>query len=316
VCADGDEQYRSLAVAVDLRGNELTWFDGRPASRAEWAERLRDAAGLLLLWGLPSGVLLENPHIRAVSFAGTGAGSYIDLEEARNAGVAVCNVPRYGANAIAEHVFALALAVARSIPEGDRLVRSGAWRPGQLSGFELRGGRLGVVGAGPIGARVVEIGRALGMEAVVWTRSPTRERAASLGARFVGLDELFATSDVVSLHLAHTPGTERIIDRRLLRLLRPHAILVNTARSQLVDNAALVELLEAGSFHGAGIDAFEQEPLPPDDPLLRCRRLVLSPHVGFNTPQASAELVRVALENLVAFADGRLQNLVSGASSA
>jgi phosphoglycerate dehydrogenase-like enzyme len=311
VCADGEAQFRAHAELVELGGNTLAWFDGRPSNREIWRERLQDADGLLLLWDLPPGVLAEIPNVRAVSFAGTGAGSYVDMDEARRLGVTVCNVPRYGANAIAEHAFALALAVARSIPRGDRLVRSGAWGPGQYAGIELRGARLGVVGAGPIAARVVEIGAALGMEPVAWTRAPSAERARHLGAQFVSLEELFSTADLVSLHLAHVPATERIVGRNLLQLLQPHAILVNTARSQLVDNAALVELLETGSFHGAGIDAFEQEPLPPEDGLLACERVVLTPHVAFNTPQASAELIRVALENLVAFASGRPRNVVT-----
>lgn len=310
VCADGEPQYREHARAADLGDNELAWFEGRPPSREVWRERLRDAGGLLLLWGLPAGVLTESPHVRVVSFAGTGAGSYVDLAEARRLGVTVCNVPSYGANAVAEHALALAFAVARSIPRGDALVRSGAWRPGAYGGLELRGRRLGVVGAGPTGARVVELGLALGMEPVAWTRTPTPERAAALGARFVPLEELFAESDVVSLHLAHTPETERIVDRRLLSLLRPHAILVNTARGQLVDGEALVELLETGAFHGAGVDAFEHEPLSADDPLARCDRVVLTPHVAFNTPDAAAELIRLCVDNLVAFAAGQPRNVV------
>jgi phosphoglycerate dehydrogenase-like enzyme len=316
VCADGEEQYRRLLDGLELGGHDLDWLDGRPADEREWSSRVRGADGLLLLWGLPSGVLTESPHVRIVSFVGSGAGSYVDLAEAARLGVTVCNVPRYGANAVAEHAFALVLAVARQIPFGDRLVRSGAWGPGHYAGWELSGGRLGVVGLGPIGARVVELGRALGMTPIAWTRSPTPERAEELGVEFVPLEELFASSDVVSLHVAHTPETERLVDRRLLSLLQPHAVLVNTARGQLVDNAALVELLEAGSFQGAGIDAFEQEPLPPDHPLLRCERVVLTPHVAFNTPQSSAELLRIAVENLVGFAAGRPQNVVNAPSSA
>jgi phosphoglycerate dehydrogenase-like enzyme len=315
VCADGEDQYRTIAREPELGGHELAWFDGRPGDVAEWSERLRGCDGLLLLWGLPGGVLAANRHVRVVSFAGSGAGSYVDLAEASLLGVTVCNVPRYGENAIAEHALALALAVARRIPHGDSLVRSGAWRPGQYAGLELRGRQLGVVGAGPIGSRMVELGRALDMRPVAWTRSPTPERGRALGADFVALDELFRTSDVVSLHLAHAPDTEGIVDRRLLSMLQPHAVLVNTARGRLVDNAALVDLLEAGAFHGAGVDVFEHEPLPLGDPLLSCDRVVLTPHVGFNTQASAAELVRIAIENLVGFAAGEPQNVVTTAST-
>ena len=148
------------------------------------------------------------------------------------------------------------------------------------------------------------------MHVVAWTRSPSPERASELGAPFVALAELFRTADVVTLHLAHRPETERVVDARLLGLLGPDAIFVNTARAQLVDTAALVAVLERGAILGAGLDVFEAEPLPRDHPLLRLDNVVLTPHIGFNTPQASAELMRIALENIVAFAAGRPQNLV------
>jgi phosphoglycerate dehydrogenase-like enzyme len=314
VCPDGEPQFREVLDEGRLErlhaaGHELAWFEPPPRDYEEWDERLRGADGLLIMWSLPPGLLFTHRSVRVVSFAGTGVESYIDMQEARGCGVAVCNVPSYGANAIAEHAFALALAVARRVAEGDRLVRAGAWGPGQTSGLELRGRRLGVVGAGPIGARAVEIGRALGMEPIVWTRSPSSERAELLGVPFVSLEALFRTADVVTLHLAHVPETEGIIDRRLLSLLAAHSILINTARAQLVDMEALLELLQAGAIFGAGLDAFDAEPLPADHPLLALDRVVLTPHVGFNTPAATAELLRVALENLLAFANGEPRNM-------
>jgi D-3-phosphoglycerate dehydrogenase len=314
VCPDGEPQFRELLDETWIRrlrkgGHELDWHDRPPRDRDEWTERLRGADGVLLMWSLPPGLLSACPSVRVVSFAGTGVESYVDMEEARSGGVVVCNVPRYGANAIAEHAFALALAVARRVAEGDRIVRRAVWGPGQTSGIELRGRRLGVVGAGPIGARVIEIGRALEMDPIAWTRSPSPERAERLGARFVSLEELFSAADIVTLHLAHVPETEHIVDRQLLSLLRPHAILVNTARAQLIDMDALVDLLQSGGILGAGLDVFETEPLPARHPLLALERVVLTPHVGFNTPEATAELLRVALGNLLAFADGEPTNV-------
>ncbi len=312
VCADGEPQYRELLdpgqlARLEAEGHELDWFDGVPDSAEGWIERLRGADGLLLLWRLPPGVLAASPTIQVVSFAGTGVETYVDFDEARSAGVTVCNVPRYGANAIAEHALALILAVARGVPEGDRAVRAGSWE--QTQGVELRGRRLGVVGAGPIGARLIQLGQALGMTVVCWTRRRSPERERELGAPLVELDELFASSDVVSLHLAHGPETDRIVDRRLLGLLAPHAILVNTARGALVDEQALAEVLEAGAIRGAGLDVLATEPPPPGHPLLSCPRVVVTPHIGFNTAEASTELVRVTLENLLAFAGGEPQNV-------
>ncbi len=314
VCPDGESHYRPLIegpqlAALEAEGHSLEWFDGAPVEIAGWVERVRGADGILLLWSLPPGVLGSCPSIRIVAFAGTGAGSYVALEEASQCGVVVCNVPSYGANAVAEHVFALTLAVVRGVPAGDRLVRAGRWEQRQ-AGFELRGRVLGVVGVGPIGARVAQLGRAFGMDVIAWTRSPSPERARQLAVRFVPLLELFEMSDVVSLHLAAVPETERLIDGKVLARLRPSAVLVNTARGALVDMDALAELLAAEKLRGAGIDVFDPEPPSPDDALLGSQRVVMTPHVGFLTGEASTELFRTCLENLLAFARGRAQNVV------
>jgi phosphoglycerate dehydrogenase-like enzyme len=313
VCPDGEPQYRRLLEAEQVArlkadGHELDWFDEPPESDEVWIERLTGAEGVLLLWRLPPGVLRACPSVRLISFVGTGVESYVEMEEAQAVGVTVCNVPHYGDNAVAEHALALALAVARRITEGDRAVRAGSW--GQTQGLELAGRRLGVVGAGPIGSRMIELGRSLGMSVVCWTRRRSPERERELGARLVELEELFSASDVVSLHLAHRAETEGIVDRRLLSLLQPHAILVNTARGRLIDEEALAELLRAGTIGGAGLDVLGTEPPEPGHPLLSAPRTVLTPHVGFHTAEASGELVRVAFENLLAFARDEPQNVV------
>jgi phosphoglycerate dehydrogenase-like enzyme len=317
VCADGDEEARAHLDVEPARaaGHEFVWHDRVPADGEEWVDRLRGADGLFLMWGLPGGVLSAVPSLRAVSFAGSGAGSYVPLEEAERCGVTVMHVPRYGANAVAEHAFALAFALARQVRDGDTLVRTGRWRPGALAGVELAGRRLGVVGVGPIGTRALAIGKALGMKTTAWTRSPSSLREEELGVAFVPLETLFAESDVVSLHLAHTRETERLVDEGLLRLMPPNALLVNTARSQLVDADALVGALEEDRLGGAAIDAFEEEPLPPAHPFLRAPRLLLTPHVAFNTGEATAELLRLTLENLIVWAAGRPRNVYGGERS-
>ncbi|HET7170245.1 MAG TPA: D-isomer specific 2-hydroxyacid dehydrogenase family protein [Gaiellales bacterium] len=315
VCADGENQFRAVLDEEPVRaaGHELLWYDGRPGDLGEWRARLAGADGAMLMWGMPEGVLSAAPSLRVVSFAGSGAGSYVPMREAERCGVLVCNVPSYGANAVAEHAVALAFALARRVCEGDRLVRDGSWGPGALAGVELAGRRLGVVGVGPVGARAIATGRGLGMTVSAWTRSPTPERERDLGVPFVPLEQLFAESDVVTLHLAHVPETERIVDARLLSLMQPDALLVNTARAQLIETDALVEALREGRIGGAAIDAFDEEPLPSGHPLLTAPRLVLTPHVGFNTPEATAELVRITLDNLLAYAAGRPRNVYTTA---
>jgi phosphoglycerate dehydrogenase-like enzyme len=312
VCPDGEPQYRTLLddallARLEEEGHELVWFDAAPETTAEWIKRVRDADGVLLMWRLPAGVIAASPRLRVVSYVGTGIEMYVEVAEARAAGLTLCNVPQYGANAVAEHALALLLAVARRVTERDRAVRAGMWA--QEEGMELRGRRLGVVGAGPVGTRMIELGLALGMTVTCWTRRRTPERERELGVPLVELDELFSRSDAVSLHLAVTPETEGIVDQRLLGLLAPHAILVNTARGALVDEVALAELLEAGAIGGAGLDVLGTEPPPAAHPLLAAPHVVLTPHVAFHTPDASRELLRISLENLLAFARGEPQNV-------
>ncbi|MFL6043098.1 MAG: 2-hydroxyacid dehydrogenase [Gaiellales bacterium] len=311
VCVDGEEQFRAVLDLEPVRaaGHQLAWYDGTPSDADDWRRRLDGADGAMLMWGMPEGVLSSAPALRVVSFAGSGAASYVPMAEAERCGITVCNVPSYGANAIAEHAVAMAFALARRLCEGDALVRTGAWGPGALSGFELTGRRMGVVGVGPIGERALQLAHGLGMRSFAWTRSPSDARARELGTEFVALERLFAASDVVTLHLAHVPETEGLVDGRLLGLMQPHALLVNTARAQLVDTEALVSALRRGAIAGAAIDAFEQEPLPPGHPLLSAPRLLMTPHVAFNTEEATAELVRLTLDNLLAFAAGNPRNV-------
>jgi len=312
VVPDGDAGLRDPDVAALLAdaGHALVWEEGVPPDVDGFVARCRTADALLVLWELPSGVLTACPSVRALSWAGTGVGTFVDLAEAARCGVTVCNVPSYGANAIAEHALALLLAVARSVPAGDRALRDGRWAP--ADGVELAGRRLGIVGLGPIGTRMAALGRAVGMDVVAWTRTATPERAAAAGVPLVALDELFATSHAVSLHVAATAETAGLVDAALLGRMRPGAILVNTARAEVVDRDALLAELRDGRLRGAGLDVFATEPLPADDPLLAEPRLVLTPHVAYRTPEASRELMRIATANLVQWAAGRPQNVVVG----
>lgn len=311
VCPDGEAQYREAIERHARRltddGNEFRYFEGSPTSDAEWDERLEGADGVLLLLDLPTDAMRRHRSLEVVSFCGTGVRAFVDVDAATSAGVTVCNVVDYGADAVAEHAFALAFAAARSVATGDRMIRAGEW--GQTEGLQLRGRTLGVVGAGSIGARALEIGRSLGMSCLFWTRNPSEERAHRLGAAYVDLPELFERSDVVSIHLAHTPETEGLVDAELLGRMRETAVLVNTARGAIVDSRALAEMLEAGRLRGAGIDVFRAEP-PVDEPLVSCERAVLTPHLGFCTPEANDEVLSIGVENLRAYAAGAPRNVV------
>jgi D-3-phosphoglycerate dehydrogenase len=188
--------------------------------------------------------------------------------------------------------------------------REGRWEPGRFQGMELRGKTLGIVGLGPIGAEVARLGAGLGMRLLAWTRRAAPERAVH-GARLVGLEELFATSDVVTLHLAYTQESQGLISRALLERMKPGAWFVNTARAKLVDNAALVDLLRAGRIRGAAVDVHESEPPPADYVLRTLPNVLLTPHIGYNTPEAASNMLRIAIATVEAFARGERLHVVN-----
>jgi len=221
------------------------------------------------------------PGLRCVARVGAGTDN-IDVRAASARCLPVFYAPDAFTASTAEHALALLLAVARRIPELDARVRAGDWEArSTLTGIELEGRRVGIVGLGRIGRRFGELCQALGMEVVAWSRS-TRD------ARFphVGLIDLLRGSDVVSLHLSLGPETIGFLDAARIAALRPGAILINVGRGALLDESALAEALAAGRLRGAGLDVLAQEPPPPDHPLVGLPQVVLSPHCGALTQGA------------------------------
>jgi glyoxylate reductase len=229
----------------------------------------------------------------------------IDLAACARRGVLVANTPGVLDDATADLAFALVLAARRRLGEGERLVREGnGWQWGMdfMVGHDLRGGRLGIVGLGGIGARVAARGRAFGMEVAYFGRRES-PHAVALGATRLELDELLATSDVVSLHTPLTPETKHLVGARELGLMKPTATLVNTSRGAVVDEAALVEALREGRIAGAGLDVYEDEP-HVDPGLLDLDNVVLLPHIGSATVETRAAMAELAARNAIAIAAG------------
>jgi D-3-phosphoglycerate dehydrogenase len=200
------------------------------------------------------------------------------------------------------------LAAARKLSEQTGVIKGGGWKVGFNT--YLRGKMLGIVGAGSIGAAMLGLGRAIGMRTQAWTFSTSAERARALHTTFVPLDALLRTSDVISIHVKLTEQTRGLIGRRELGLMKAGAILVNTARGAVVDNIALAEALASGRLGGAGLDVFDVEPVPADHPLLKCANVVLTPHVADQNVEGMEILNRGAVDNVIAFLEGRPQNRV------
>ncbi len=246
-------------------------------------------------------------NLELVSIWGTGTDN-IDLDAAGRHGVTVCNTPGVNARAVAEHALALMLAAARRIPRIDREMRQGRWPREVLT--QLLGKTLGVFGVGTIGARVVELGRAVGMTVLGWSLRGQPERIAALGARPASKEDILREADVVSLHLRLIPETRGFLGRREFALMKRTALLVNTARGALVEREALLDALRQGRIAGAGLDVFHDEPLKPDDPLLALDNVVLSPHNAGQTPEVVRDGLLRAVENVERFLAGHPTDVV------
>jgi phosphoglycerate dehydrogenase-like enzyme len=226
----------------------------------------------------------------------------IDLDACRQQGITVCGTGAFGAPT-AELTWALILALCKRVVIEERALRAGAWQTGL--GETLAGRRLGVVGLGKLGAQVARIGLAFGMEVLAWSPHLTPARAAEVGARAVDKGELFALADVVTLHLVLAESTRGIVGAAELGALKPTAWLVNTARAGLLDEDALYATLRAQRIAGAALDVHDREPLPADDRFRALDNCLLTPHLGYVTRENYAVYYRDALEDILAFGDGR-----------
>jgi glyoxylate reductase len=271
-----------------------------------------DALVCLLLDRIDAGVIARAPRLRVIANCAVGVDN-IDLAAAARARIAVTNTPDVLTEATAELAFTLMLAVARRIGEGERLMRSGTWGGwalDQLLGIQLAGKTLGIVGFGRIGQAMARRARGYGMH-VIFASPHVPAAGADPALARVSVDELFATADVISLHCPLTPQTRNLVDARRLALVKPTAILVNTARGGCVDETALIEALTAGRLFGAGLDVFIGEP-GIDARLLTCPRLTLAPHIGSATTETRTAMAQLCADAVIAVLSGRrATNLVS-----
>jgi D-3-phosphoglycerate dehydrogenase len=247
------------------------------------------------------GVFAACRELKLVSVWGTGTDN-IDLDAAGRRGVTVCNTPGVNAFAVAEHAIALMLAAGRKIPRIDREMRGGAWPREMLT--QCLGKTLGVFGTGTIGARVITLARALGMDVLAWSARGDEGHVKSLGARPAAKEEILREADFVSLHLRLTPETRGFLTRREFALMKKTAIFINTGRGALVDRDALLDALRQGRIAAAGLDVFHEEPLKPDDPVLAVPNVILSPHNAGQTPEVIRDGLLRAVTNVENFLNG------------
>jgi phosphoglycerate dehydrogenase-like enzyme len=258
----------------------------------------------------PGELIEELPNLRYICVTGKRYDT-VDIKTAAKRGVVVSNTPvsGAGAGAVTELTWGLILSLARNIAFEDRHMRQGEWQ--HAAGNTLRGKRLGVVGLGGLGRDVARIGQAFGMQVQAWSPNLTDARAEEAGVARVTKHALFATSDVVSLHLALAQSTRGIVDKAAIDAMKSSACLVNTARAGLLDEEALIAALKEQRIKGAGLDVYSLEPLPEDHVLRSLSNVVLTPHLGYFTQEMLTAYYTYALENIIAFLDGAPIRVVS-----
>jgi D-3-phosphoglycerate dehydrogenase len=284
----------------------LDYHGSPPGSEETLIERIREAEIVLNIRAssrFTAQVFESCPNLRLLSVWGTGT-DHIDLATAARRGITVTNTPGVSAVSIAEHALALLFGVARRLSHIDAATRAGRWERGQF--VQLRGKTCGIVGHGAIGREFARIATGIGMNVILWTMHPERYP----GIAFTALDDLYAASDVISLHLRLTPPTENFLTDREFRRMKPSAILINTARGALVQETALLEALSTHRIAGAGLDVFATEPLPAGHPLTGLDNVVLSPHCAGITPEAMEAGLAMAVENIWSFLAGTARNMV------
>lgn len=276
-------------------------------------------------------------HLRLIATRSTGY-DHIDLEYCRDAGITVCNVPDYGDTTVAEHTFALLLALSRRVPAAVERTQRGDFSQANLRGFDLASKILGVVGVGGIGWRVIHIAKGFGMGVVAYDINPDHTLETALGFRFAALPEVLKSCDVLTLHVPGGPETHHLISTEQFALMKPSAVLVNTSRGGVVDAEALIDALTEGRIAGAALDVLGEESwlrdeaqifregaepslatlraLAADHALMRLPNVILTPHIAYNTHEAVRRILDTTLANIQAFAHGAPQNVVSELSRA
>ena len=300
--------------AVEILRSVPGWtVDARPQRSAkDLAGDLAEADALIVRSAtqVDEQLIASAPRLRVIARAGTGVDN-VDVRAATDRGIVVMNAPGANSVSVAEHAWALMLALSRSIGAADAAMKRGVWDKKRLTGAELRGKTLGVVGLGRIGQEVTNRARAFGMHVVAHDPFISEQVAATMGAELVSLDDLCSRADYITLHIPATPETRHLFDTARFSACKPGVRIINTARGELIDEAALAEAIRRGHVAGAGLDVFEQEP-PPDQTLVSLPQVVATPHIAASTVEAQ-ELV--GLETVMGvrdfLKDGAIRNAVN-----
>lgn len=285
---------------------EVAVFEGVPAGIEEVVERAGDAD--IIAFGLmqfTKEMLDALPNLKVVQFIGTGVWNFIDVDYAERKGIKVLNIDGYGSNAVAEYATAMALALAKKIPSADRVVKENRWSIDGLMGKEIKGSTVGVIGTGSIGRLAAEKFVQLGAEVVACDIFESDYLKERYHICYKSMQEVFMESDIVTLHMKVTKENERIIDKKFFSLMKKDALLINVARSELVNTEDLYKALASGNLGGAAVDVYDSEPPSAKDYQLgQLQNVIATPHIAYYTQEANDNSIKMAVSSILASLQG------------
>ncbi|MBN9513703.1 MAG: D-2-hydroxyacid dehydrogenase family protein [Alphaproteobacteria bacterium] len=296
------------------RGIDITVFNEPFASVDDAAQKLAPFEILGLLrerTAFPRALIEKLPNLKFMVLTGARAAS-LDDKAATERGIPISTTPGGGSNApTAELGWALLMSCARDLAKAERLMRSGGWHDGIQQMNVLEGKRLGILGLGKLGSRVAGYAKAFGMDVVAWSQNLTAEKAEAIGVKYVSKDELLSTSDFISIHLALSDRTRGLIGAAELAKMKKTAILINTSRGPIVDEAALIAALKNGTIAHAGLDVYDKEPVAAGHPLTKLENVTLVPHLGYVVEDSYRHFYKGTIEDIEAWLDGKPINVLN-----
>ncbi|EMU52451.1 MULTISPECIES: 2-hydroxyacid dehydrogenase [Clostridium] len=304
----GVEKEKFLDMAEKVLGDrvEITYYDNRVEDSETLIERSKDAEIVVLSnFQYRKDVIEKCPNLKMICVAFTGV-DHVDIDYCKDRGITVCNCAGYSTVAVADLVFGLLINIYRNIVECNIVTRKGGTKNG-LVGFELEGKKFGVIGTGAIGMRVANIAKAFGCEVYAYSRTVKEGKEI----KYVDLNTLLSTCDVISLHVPLNENTKGLINEENIKLMKKNAVLINTARGPVVDSKALSDALKNNIIAGAGIDVFKIEPpIPVDHVLFNAPNLIVTPHVAFATKESMVKRAEIVFDNIDKYINGSSQNVI------
>lgn len=325
------EDWEKDYIRERLQGHELVFYTENLDKDNLKTAKDADAIGVFIYSEITPEVINSIPNLKLIATMSTGY-DHIDLNEAKNKKVTVCNVPSYGENTVAEHTFGLILSISKKIIESVERTKKGNFCLDGLRGFDLKGKTIGVVGTGKIGRHVIRMAKGFEMNIIAYDPYPNNEFAQEMGFRYVSLDELLSNSDIITLHAPYMESTHHMINMDNINKIKRGAVLINTARGGLVETNALIEALRQGIISAAGLDVLEEEGFIREEKellsnvfqtkcdyktilqehmLMSQDNVIVTPHNAFNTKEALQRIIDVTIENIKKFFEGNSQNVVN-----